>query len=214
MDGLSLRSHRPAGNGTVRCRGHLFTTIWVPGTSLKPINLGWWRFHHCRAGHHWTIVPLVEASGSIDGKSGARGRAQGHPGFLDRRMPSARESAARSADRPFTRRDGYLIRATEVRRCRVRLAECTVDHGHLTDAPVFQIARGPGGPLADAHLRGRRGPAAPQRWGVEDRPASRSARCRGDREDIFITAWRRSGRGKDGPSHSKASRQPAITPRA
>ena len=47
-------------------RSHLFTTIWVPGTSLKPIKLGWWRFHHCRVGHHWTIVPLVEASGSID----------------------------------------------------------------------------------------------------------------------------------------------------
>src|SRR5690349_16657831 len=33
-----------AGNVVVRCRkGHLFTTIWVPGVSVKSARLGWWR---------------------------------------------------------------------------------------------------------------------------------------------------------------------------
>lgn len=32
-------------NTVVRCRdGHLSTTLWIPGASLKALRLGWWRF--------------------------------------------------------------------------------------------------------------------------------------------------------------------------
>jgi hypothetical protein len=46
----------------VRCRsGHVFTTIWIPGGSLKAIRLGTARLQHCPVGHHWTLVrPLRE----------------------------------------------------------------------------------------------------------------------------------------------------------
>jgi hypothetical protein len=48
------------GNVVVRCRrGHLFTTIWIPGVSVKSIRLGWWRVQRCPVGHHWSIVVPV-----------------------------------------------------------------------------------------------------------------------------------------------------------
>jgi hypothetical protein len=53
----ALRGYRPGGNVVVRCRdGHLFTTIWVPGASLKAIRLGPWRVQRCPVGHHWSLV--------------------------------------------------------------------------------------------------------------------------------------------------------------
>lgn len=52
-----LRAHRLGGRIVVRCtRGHLFTTIWIPGVSLKSVRLGFWRLEHCPIGHHWTVV--------------------------------------------------------------------------------------------------------------------------------------------------------------
>jgi len=49
------------GNQVVRCRsGHLFTTIWVPGASLKAVRLGRPRFQHCPVGGHWTMVRPVK----------------------------------------------------------------------------------------------------------------------------------------------------------
>jgi hypothetical protein len=49
-----------AGNVVVRCRhGHLFTTIWVPGASLKALRLGKWRFQRCPVGGHWSLVSPV-----------------------------------------------------------------------------------------------------------------------------------------------------------
>jgi hypothetical protein len=49
------------GNTVVRCRkGHLFTTIWVPGASFKSIRLGWSRFQHCPVGRHWALVAPVK----------------------------------------------------------------------------------------------------------------------------------------------------------
>lgn len=62
------------GNTIVRCRdGHLFTTIWVPGASLKAVRLGWKRFQRCPVGHHWTIVtPVREAGLSDDELAAAR----------------------------------------------------------------------------------------------------------------------------------------------
>ncbi|MHB1087482.1 MAG: hypothetical protein ACYC19_01820 [Acidimicrobiales bacterium] len=51
------------GNTVVRCRsGHLFTTIWVPGVSLKSLRLGWWRFQYCPIGKHWSVVSPVKVA--------------------------------------------------------------------------------------------------------------------------------------------------------
>ncbi|MBV9000099.1 MAG: hypothetical protein JO304_13635 [Solirubrobacterales bacterium] len=62
--GLWARTGRPAGNVIVRCRqGHLFTTLWVPGASLKAVRLGWWRFQRCPVGDHWSwVTPVKESS--------------------------------------------------------------------------------------------------------------------------------------------------------
>jgi hypothetical protein len=47
-------------NLVVRCRkGHLFTTIWLPGASLNAIRLGWARIQRCPVGKHWSIVTPV-----------------------------------------------------------------------------------------------------------------------------------------------------------
>lgn len=51
------------GEVVVRCLdGHLFTTIWVPGASLKAIRLGWVRLQRCPVGDHFTIVVPVRDS--------------------------------------------------------------------------------------------------------------------------------------------------------
>jgi hypothetical protein len=48
------------GNVVVRCaKGHLFTTIWLPGASVKAMRLGSRRFQYCPVGHHWSLVKLV-----------------------------------------------------------------------------------------------------------------------------------------------------------
>lgn len=61
--GLRRRTGRVAGTVVVRCRaGHLFTTIWIPGASLKSVRLGWWRFQRCPVGRHWTLVTPVRES--------------------------------------------------------------------------------------------------------------------------------------------------------
>jgi hypothetical protein len=47
----------------VRCRrGHLFTTLWIPGASLKAARLGLWRLQRCPVGRHWTLVTPVRVS--------------------------------------------------------------------------------------------------------------------------------------------------------
>ena len=52
-----------AGNVVVRCRrGHVFTTIWVPGASIKSARLGPWRLQRCPAGGHWSLVTPVRRS--------------------------------------------------------------------------------------------------------------------------------------------------------
>ncbi len=54
---------RIGGNTIVRCRdGHLFTTIWIPGASLKSLRLGWWRLQRCPVGPHWSLVTPVRES--------------------------------------------------------------------------------------------------------------------------------------------------------
>jgi hypothetical protein len=54
---LWSRGYHLGGNVVVRCReGHLFTTIWIPGASVKSLRLGPWRVQRCPVGHHWSIV--------------------------------------------------------------------------------------------------------------------------------------------------------------
>ena len=73
---LWLRGYRLGGNVVVRCRnGHLFTTIWVPGVSVKSVRLGWWRLQRCPVGRHWSIVtPVRQADLSEPERAGARKR--------------------------------------------------------------------------------------------------------------------------------------------
>jgi hypothetical protein len=60
---LRQRSGRLGGNVPVRCRsGHLYTTIWIPGGSLKAMRFGWWRFQWCPVGRHWSLVTPVHES--------------------------------------------------------------------------------------------------------------------------------------------------------
>jgi hypothetical protein len=54
-------------NTVVRCRdGHLFTTLWIPGGSLKSIRLGWWRVQRCPVGKHWSLVTPAKVSHLTD----------------------------------------------------------------------------------------------------------------------------------------------------
>ena len=68
------RGYAFGGSTIVRCRrGHLFTTIWIPGISVKSIRLGWWRIQRCPVGHHWTVVVPVR-----DADLGRRERQLAH----------------------------------------------------------------------------------------------------------------------------------------
>jgi hypothetical protein len=60
---MRRRGYPVGANVVVRCRdGHLFTTIWIPGASLKSLRLGWTRFQYCPVGKHWSFVtPVKEA---------------------------------------------------------------------------------------------------------------------------------------------------------
>ena len=51
-------------NTIVRCRkGHLFTTIWIPGVKLKELDLIVARVQRCPVGQHWSlVVPVRNAS--------------------------------------------------------------------------------------------------------------------------------------------------------
>jgi hypothetical protein len=63
MAALKLRAGRLGGRVVVRCRrGHLFTTIWIPGGSLKSLRFGWWRYQRCPVGGHWSIVTPVRVA--------------------------------------------------------------------------------------------------------------------------------------------------------
>jgi hypothetical protein len=60
---LWLNGYRRGGDVVVRCRrGHLFTTIWIPGVSFKAVRLAWWRVQRCPVGGHWSIVTPVKES--------------------------------------------------------------------------------------------------------------------------------------------------------
>jgi hypothetical protein len=60
---MRMRGYQVGGRIVVRCRqGHLFTTIWTPGVSLKAVRLGWWRLQRCPVGNHWSLVHPVKES--------------------------------------------------------------------------------------------------------------------------------------------------------
>lgn len=57
---MRARGYPMGGNLIVRCRrGHLFTTLWIPGVSFKALRLGWMRFQRCPVGHHWSLITPV-----------------------------------------------------------------------------------------------------------------------------------------------------------
>jgi len=61
------RGYNMGGTLVVRCRqGHLFSTIWIPGASLKAIRLGWFRLQRCPVGHHWSLVTPVRDADLTD----------------------------------------------------------------------------------------------------------------------------------------------------
>jgi hypothetical protein len=57
------RGYNLGPNTVVRCRrGHLFTTIWIPGVKLKALDLGVARIQRCPVGDHWSVVTPVRES--------------------------------------------------------------------------------------------------------------------------------------------------------
>jgi hypothetical protein len=62
------RGYSGMGGDTIaRCsRGHLFTTLWIPGASLKAIRLGFKRYQRCPVCKKWRIVEPVADSALTD----------------------------------------------------------------------------------------------------------------------------------------------------
>jgi hypothetical protein len=60
---MRARGYRMGRDVVVRCRqGHMYSTIWLPGGSLKSIRFGLRRLQRCPVGRHWSIVtPVREA---------------------------------------------------------------------------------------------------------------------------------------------------------
>jgi hypothetical protein len=73
---MRARGYPVGGNLIVRCRrGHLFTTLWVPGASVKALRLGWARFQWCPVGRHWSLVtPVRDSELTAKQKRGAHSR--------------------------------------------------------------------------------------------------------------------------------------------
>jgi hypothetical protein len=73
---MRMRGYPMGTDVVVRCRrGHLFSTIWLPGISVKSLRLIWWRVQRCPVGGHWTIVTPVRAGElSEDERRSARAR--------------------------------------------------------------------------------------------------------------------------------------------
>jgi hypothetical protein len=60
---MRLRGYRIGRNVIVRCQsGHLFTTTWIPGGSVKSLRFLWWRVQRCPVGRHWTVITPVRES--------------------------------------------------------------------------------------------------------------------------------------------------------
>jgi hypothetical protein len=59
---MRRRGYSIPGKTVVRCsRGHLFSTTWIEGGSLRAIKLGpKTRYQHCPVGKHWAVVHPVK----------------------------------------------------------------------------------------------------------------------------------------------------------
>jgi hypothetical protein len=63
------RGYRFGRSTPVRCRqGHLYTTTWIPGGSLKAIRLGPWRVQWCPIGRHVDLVHPVKDADLTEAK--------------------------------------------------------------------------------------------------------------------------------------------------
>jgi hypothetical protein len=74
--GMRKKGYSIPGRTVVRCsKGHLFTTVWIEGASLKAVRLGpRTRFQHCPVGKHWAIVhPVKDAELTDEGRRLAAG---------------------------------------------------------------------------------------------------------------------------------------------
>jgi hypothetical protein len=65
---LATRQGYSFGKDTVvRCRqGHVFTTVWIPGASVKSLRLGFWRVQWCPVGRHVDLVHPVKGADLTD----------------------------------------------------------------------------------------------------------------------------------------------------
>ena len=112
LEAVALRHPiRPAGRERGRAlpgRGHLFTTIWIPGGSLKSLRFGWWRYQRCPVGHHWSVVTPVKTMRADRAGAPHRERDSRHPRALIR--PRAGRSAPASAPRAPARRPAARAR--------------------------------------------------------------------------------------------------------
>jgi hypothetical protein len=65
--GARLLGYKLGPSTIVRCRrGHLSTTIWIPGVKLKGLDLGIARLQRCPVGNHWSLVTPVRDSDLTD----------------------------------------------------------------------------------------------------------------------------------------------------
>ncbi len=76
---MRRRGYTIPGRSAVRCSaGHLFTTTWVEGGSLKAVRLGpSTRYQRCPVGHHWAIVHPVKDEDLSEEERRAVGQADG-----------------------------------------------------------------------------------------------------------------------------------------
>jgi hypothetical protein len=75
--GMRRRGYSIPGKTIVRCsRGHLFTTTWIEGGSLKAIRISpRTRYQRCPVGNHWAIVhPVKEGELTDDERRSAAHR--------------------------------------------------------------------------------------------------------------------------------------------
>jgi hypothetical protein len=73
---MKLRGYPIGGKLIVRCRrGHLFTTFWIPGVSVKAVRLGWWRYQRCPVDGHWSLITPTRSSELTEAE---RAEARGH----------------------------------------------------------------------------------------------------------------------------------------
>jgi hypothetical protein len=64
-----LLGYKLGGSVVVRClKGHVFTTLWIPGVKLKALDLVVARIQYCPVGKHWTIVVPVRDKDLTEGE--------------------------------------------------------------------------------------------------------------------------------------------------